>query len=198
MNFAQRSSFSEVFASSDRSYTPFTMVFYPSDRSYTPFTVVFFSSDRSYTLFTVVFFSSDRSYGSFPQYFAHLVVLWRSAEGTLADFVFLLLTRHKMPGIFCSCFVRRFGKPQASLVFRSLIRTLAFRRRYFRSEKPQTSLVFRSLSRTFAAENKMWIDLGCLQPLKKMLKNKSSWLDCIVTPNSFPLLIINFSKIKLH
>jgi hypothetical protein len=78
-----------------------------------------------------------------------------------------------MPGIFCSCFVRRFGKPQASLVFRSLIRT-------------------------FAAENKMWIDLGCLQPLKKMLKNKSSWLDCIVTPNSFPLLIINFSKIKLH
>ncbi|MBR4930196.1 MAG: hypothetical protein IKZ00_05280, partial [Bacteroidaceae bacterium] len=49
---------------------PFTMVFYPSDRSYTPF--------------TVVFFSSDRSYGSFPQYFAHLVVLWRSAEGTSA------------------------------------------------------------------------------------------------------------------
>ena len=112
MSFAQRSSFSEVFASSDRSYTPFTavfyssdrsytpftmvfypsdrsytpftVVFYPSDRSYTPFTVVFFSSDRSYILFTAVFFSSDRSYGSFPQYFAHLFVLWRSAEGTLA------------------------------------------------------------------------------------------------------------------
>ena len=95
------------------------------------------------------------------------------AEGTSVNFVFLLLTRYKMRDIFCSCFVRRFGNPQASLVFRSLIRT-------------------------FAAENKMWIDLGCLQPLKKMLKNKSSWLDCIVTPNSFPLLIINFSKIKLH
>ena len=162
MNFAQRSSFSEVFASSDwsyasftavfyssdrsytpftmvfypsgRSYTPFTVVFYPSDRSYTPFTVVFYPSDRSYILFTAVFFSSDRSYGSFPQYFAHLVVLWRSAEGTLADFVFLLLTRHKMPGIFCFCFVRRFGKSQTSLVFRSLSRTLVFRRRYSRSE----------------------------------------------------------------
>ena len=216
MNFAQRSSFSEVFASSDwsyasftavyyssdrsytpftmvfypsdrsytpftvvfypsdRSYTPFTVVFYPSDRSYTPFTMVFYPSDRSYTPFTVVFFSSDRSYGSFPQYFAHLVVLGVPPK------------------------VLSLGNFQASLVFRSLSRTLAFRRRYFRSEKPQTSLVFRSLSRTFAAENKMWIDLGCLQPLKKMLKNKSSWLDCIVTPNSFPLLIINFSKIKLH
>ena len=64
--------------------------------------------------------------------------------------------------------------PQTSLVFRSLIRTLAiaegtsarkssnkfgislaysyfgYRRRYFRSENPQTSLVFRSLIRTFA------------------------------------------------
>ena len=127
--------FTMVFYPSDRSYTPFTMVFYPSDRSYTPFTVVFCPSDRSYTSFTAVFFSSDRSYGSFPQYFAHLVVLWRSAEGTLADFVFfLLLTRHKMPVIFCSCFVRRFGKSQTSLVFRSLSRTLAFRRRYSRSE----------------------------------------------------------------
>ena len=171
---AQRSSFSEVFASSDRSYTPFTMVFYPSDRSYTPFTVVFFSSDRSYILFTVVFFSSDRSYGSFPHYFAHLVVLWRSAEGSLARKFSSKL------GILLT--YSYFGVPPKVLSLGN----------------SQASLVFRSLIRTFAAENKMWIDLGCLQPLKKMLKNKSSWLDCIVTPNSFPLLIINFSKIKLH
>ena len=59
-------------------------------------------------------------------YFAHLIVLWRAAEGTTVDFVFLLLTRHKMPVIFCTCFVRRFGNPQASLVFRSLNRTFAY------------------------------------------------------------------------
>ena len=29
-------------------------------------------------------------------YFARLIVLWRSAEGTCVDFVFLLLTRHSM------------------------------------------------------------------------------------------------------
>ena len=39
-----------------------------------------------------------------------------------------------MPAIFCTCLVRRFGNPQASLVFRSLNRTLACRRRYYRSE----------------------------------------------------------------
>ena len=39
-----------------------------------------------------------------------------------------------MPVIFCSCLVRRFGNPQASLVFRSLNRTLACCRRYYRSE----------------------------------------------------------------
>ena len=54
------------------------------------------------------------------------IVLWRAAEGTTVDFVFLLLTRHKMPVIFCTCFVRRFGNPQASLVFRSLNRTFAY------------------------------------------------------------------------
>ena len=52
--------------------------------------------------------------------------LWRAAEGTTVDFVFLLLTKHKMPVIFYTCFVRRFGNPQASLVFRSLNRTFAY------------------------------------------------------------------------
>ena len=80
------------------------------------------------------------------------------------DYVFELLT---------------LGKIKFLLLFRLLIRTIEVCQplNYSRSEiKIRFYFVFPSLIRNFAHDfMNMWIDLGCLQPQKKMLKEKTCW-----------------------
>ena len=59
-------------------------------------------------------------------------------------------------------------------VFPSLIRNIEPRSRVLTFGKIKFHLLFHSLIRTFADDfMNMWIDLGCLQPQKKMLKEKT-------------------------
>lgn len=66
------------------------------------------------------------------------------------------------------------NKNKVYFVFHSLIRNIELRSKVLAFGKIKFYLLFHSLIRTFAPDfMNMWIDLGCLQPQKKMLKEKT-------------------------